>query len=129
MRFVEVCGTDRPAGIQRMFNISYQAAKNYLLGRIPDSRVLMTIANETTYSIHWLLTGRGSKFVEDSAQQGAPILSREVEDSITRLVLKVINENDVNRDVIDTRTVVLHSGEFLSEKVLDEAKTLTDKQP
>ena len=60
-RFVEICGTSEPARVQRLLNISYQAAKNYLLGRLPDATVLKAIAEKTPYSIHWLLTGNGEK--------------------------------------------------------------------
>ncbi len=62
-RFIEVCGTRHPTKIAGTLNISYQAAKNYLDGRLPDSKTLLKISDKTPYSIHWLLTGRGEKFV------------------------------------------------------------------
>ncbi|MCU0240674.1 MAG: helix-turn-helix domain containing protein [Pyrinomonadaceae bacterium] len=63
-RLVSVLGTNKPADVQRLLNISYQAAKNYLLGRIPDSQVLITIAERTGVSINWLLTGKGQQFIK-----------------------------------------------------------------
>src|SRR6185369_14691864 len=56
-RLKEALGTDEPAKVQRKLDISYQAAKNYLQGRLPAPEVLQIIARETGYSIHWLLTG------------------------------------------------------------------------
>lgn len=66
-RFIEVCGTNCPKVISEKINISYQAAKNYLQGkRIPEPYILLVIADQTPYSLHWLLTGKGDKFVYDS---------------------------------------------------------------
>ncbi len=64
-RFVEVCSTSEPAEISRLLNISYQAARNYLDGRYPEANVLLTIAEKTSYSLHWLLTGKGEKIADD----------------------------------------------------------------
>ena len=63
-RFIEICGTSEAGEISKKLNISYQAARNYLEGRLPDSYVLINIADKTPYSIHWLLTGNGGKFVD-----------------------------------------------------------------
>ncbi len=129
-RFIEVCGTSRPAGVQQLLNISYQAAKNYLDGRIPDSRVLVTIAERTPYSIHWLLTGRGNKFVaDDMREQGTPVLTRQMEASVRQICVEVINEFSGRENVALPKVVVLQSGELLSEKLMDEATVLSDKKP
>jgi hypothetical protein len=68
-RFIEVCGTSEPSKVQKLLDVSYQAAKNYLQGRLPDSYVLKTISERTPYSINWLLTGQGEKF---AGQNGHP---------------------------------------------------------
>jgi transcriptional regulator with XRE-family HTH domain len=60
-RFQEICETSQPAQIQRAFGISYQAAKNYLNGRYPETDVLLNIARVTGVSLHWLLTGEGPR--------------------------------------------------------------------
>ena len=65
-RFAEVCGTSEPAEISRSLDISYQAARNYLEGRLPDASVLLAIAEKTPFSIHWLLTGRGDKLADNT---------------------------------------------------------------
>ncbi len=62
-RFIEVCGSSEPADVQRKLGISYQGAKNYLLGRLPAPDVLQQIAERTNFSVHWLLTGKGPKLV------------------------------------------------------------------
>ena len=119
-RFAEACGTSEPARIQRLLNISYQAAKNYLNGRLPDSRVLLTIAERTPYSIHWLLTGEGEKFWlpsrEDTlplARQISELIRREVEGAVTEALAKKSTETG-------SRTIVLRPHEILTEAVRDE---------
>lgn len=128
-RFTEACGTSRPAGVQRLLNISYQAAKNYLAGRIPDARILIAISERTPYSIHWLLTGLGKKLVNDEARQDTPILTREMEESVRRICVEVINEFGGRQNAAQPKVVVLQSGELLSEKVMDETTVLSDQLP
>jgi hypothetical protein len=119
-RFTEACGTSEPARKQRLLNISYQAAKNYLGGRLPDSRVLMTIAERTPYSLHWLLTGKGEKFSlpapsEDTlplARQISELIRREVEGAVTIALAKETANSG-------SRTIVLRPHEVLTEAVRD----------
>lgn len=59
---VDVCGTDGPAELSRFLDVSYQGAKNYLEGRLPEAKVLITIVEKTKCSLNWLLTGEGEKF-------------------------------------------------------------------
>ena len=127
--FAEACGTSRPADVQRLLNISYQAAKNYLDGRIPDARILIAIAERTPYSIHWLLTGLGDKFVDGEARQDTPILTREMEASVRRICVEVINEFSGRQNAAQPKVVVLQSAELLSEKVMDETTVLSDQKP
>ena len=128
-RFVEACGTSEPAKVQRLLNISYQAAKNYLQGRLPHSDVLILIAQRTSYSIDWLLTGRGKKIVDDVWTQDTPILTGQIEDSVRRICVEVINEINGRQEEAQPKVVVLQSSELMSEKVLDEANALTGRQP
>ena len=126
-RFVEACGTSEPAKIQRLLNISYQTAKNYLQGRLPHSDVLILIAQRTSYSIDWLLTGRGKKIVDDVWRQDTPILAGQIEHSVRRICVEVINEIN-ERQEAQPKVVVLQSSELMSEKVMDEI-TLTGRKP
>ena len=128
-RFVEACGTSEPAKVQRLLNISYQAAKNYLQGRLPHSDVLILIAQRTSYSIDWLLTGRGKKIVDDVWTQDTPILTGQIEDSVRRICVEVINEINGRQKEAQPKVVVLQSSELMSEKVMDEANALTGRQP
>lgn len=41
--------------------VSYNGARNYLLGRVPSWDKLIEISNITSCSIEWLLTGKGSR--------------------------------------------------------------------
>lgn len=118
IRFTEVCGTSEPARIQRLLDISYQAAKNYLDGRLPDSRVLITIAERTPYSLHWLLTGGGEKFAipartDDTlplAHQISALIRQEVEDAVGQALSKAPSE-------AGSRRIILSPEDVLSETV------------
>jgi hypothetical protein len=116
-RFVEVCGTAEPAKIQRLLDISYQAAKNYLQGRLPDSYVLRTVAERTPYSINWLLTGKGEKFVSRAATEDAPLSTGQIRDLIRTECVEVINELLGSRESTQQKVVVLQSASLKSEKV------------
>jgi hypothetical protein len=121
VRLAEACGTGEPARIQRMLNISYQAAKNYLNGRLPDPRVLLTIAERTPYSLHWLLTGKGEKFsiparADDTlplARQISALIRQEVEDAVGQALAKSASETR-------SRRIVLNPEDVLSETVREQ---------
>jgi hypothetical protein len=114
-RFAEACGTAEPARIQRLLNVSYQAAKNYLHGRMPDARVLITIAERTPYSIHWLLTGQGDKF-SFPRRDDTPILARQISELIKQEVEVVVNEALTKaQGPSGSRTIVLRADEVKSE--------------
>jgi hypothetical protein len=98
-------------------DISYQAAKNYLQGRLPDSYVLRTIAQRTPYSIHWLLTGEGDKFVFTGPQEDTPLTARQIRDLVKIECGKVINEMLGTRELTQQKVVVLQSDSLKSEKV------------
>ena len=91
-RFIEVCGTSRANEVRDLLGISYQAAKNYLEGRLPEACILQVIAERTPYSIHWLLTGRGKKFVEDTPNEDTLLLSRKLQEFVRREFREIINE-------------------------------------
>jgi len=127
-RFTEVCGSAEPAKIQRLLDISYQAAKNYLQGRMPDSCVLRTIAERTPYSINWLLTGNGDKFVASHVpEEGAPLTERQIREMIRSQCVEVINELLGSRELTQQKVVVLPSGSLKSEKV-KESPTVPDRK-
>ena len=126
-RFVEICGSSKPADVAQLLNISYQAAKNYLEGRLPDSNVLIVIAERTDYSIHWLLTGQGDKFVNVSSREDALLLSGKLREFVRRECGELINEA-LSNEAAQPKTVVLTSGNIKEEKVLDETNTFSEKQ-
>ncbi len=128
-RFIDVCGTSEPANIKRLLNISYQAAKNYLGGRLPQSDVLILISQRTSCSIDWLLTGRGKKFIVGVEVQDKPVLTGQTEASVRRICVEVINEINGRQEIGQPKVVVLQSSELMSEKVMDEANTLTGREP
>jgi predicted transcriptional regulator len=121
-RLVEVCGTSKPAEISRMLDVSYQAAKNYLQGRLPDSNVLLTISKRTDYSIHWLVTGEGKKFVQTDQEKDREILTDEIRAFVRREFMNLINEILVKQaEQVDPKIVVLSSDKIKEEKVLDDS--------
>lgn len=126
-RLTEVCGTSEPAKIQRLLDISYQAAKNYLQGRLPDSYVLRTIAERTPYSINWLLTGGGEKFVSGTVQEDTPLSARQIRDLVRSECVEVINELVGSRELTQQKVVVLQSDSLKSEKV-KESSTVPERK-
>ena len=128
-RFIDACGTSEPAKIQRLLNIPYQSAKNYLRGRIPQSDKLIVIAMRTSCSIDWLLTGRGKKFADELALQGTPLPTSQMEAFVRRICVEVINEVSGSGNAAQPKVVVLQSSELMSEKVMDESITITGRQP
>jgi hypothetical protein len=126
-RFIEVCGTSEPAKIQRLLDISYQAAKNYLQGRLPDSYVLRTIALRTPYSINWLLTGVGEKLVATPVEVDTPLSARQIRDLVRSECVEVISEVLGSREATQQKIVVLQSGSLKSEKV-KESSVVPDKK-
>lgn len=128
-RFVEVCGSSQPADIARLLNISYQAAKNYLEGRLPDSSVLLVIAERTPYSIHWLLTGEGDKYVENTLREDTLLLSAKFREFVRRECREFFNEAlNGQTETAQPKTVVLSPEKIMEEKVLDETATFSGKR-
>jgi Bacteriophage CI repressor helix-turn-helix domain len=128
-RFIEVCDSSQPVEIARLLNISYQAAKNYLQGRLPDTKVLVTISEETPYSIHWLLTGHGEKFVEIPVNEDTIIPSDQLRGFVRQICLEVIGEVLSNqKEPAQQKTVVLTSKNIMEEKILDESSVFSGKQ-
>ncbi len=126
-RFVEVCGSSEPAKIQRLLNVSYQAARNYLQGRLPDSYVLRTIAEQTPYSLNWLLTGNGEKFVSNHVPEDKPLSTDQIRDLIRKECGEVINELLGSRDLTQQKVVVLQSDSLRSEKVKESPTVPNEK--
>ena len=128
-RFVEACGSDEPAEIQRLLEISYQAAKNYLNGRVPEPSILIEISKKTDHSIHWLLTGEGNKYVGRSLHADTNILTGEMEASVRKICMEVINETLGIAQTSQPRIVVLPSDKLLSEKAIEESPAHSENQP
>lgn len=124
-RLVDICGTDEPSGLQRLLSISYQAAKNYLLGRYPNTEMLLIISERTGCSIHWLLTGEGKKFVEPQLTEDTPLPTDQAQAFVRRICVEVINERFGSQE--QPKVVVLPSKELRSETVEVEA-TISDEQ-
>lgn len=137
-RFIEVCGGSQPADVARLLNISYQAAKNYLQGRLPDANVLKIISERTPYSIHWLLTGEGKKsvennfvennFVENNINEDTLHLSDQMRAFVRRECLEIINEVlNAQKETAQQKVVVLTSDNIKEEKITDETSIFSGK--
>lgn len=128
-RFIEVCGSSQPADIKRLLDISYQAAKNYLSGRLPDSNVLLVIAERTPYSIHWLLTGQGDKFIKIPENEDALLLSGKFREFVRRESREVFSEMlSVPQEIAQSTSVVVPVEKIMKEKVMDESTTFSGKK-
>ncbi|MEQ1606321.1 MAG: helix-turn-helix domain-containing protein [Pyrinomonadaceae bacterium] len=122
-RLVEACGSSRPAVIQRLLNINYQTAKNYLHGRWPHPEILIRISERTGYSIDWLLTGRGEKLVRSDRPQDIAVPAGQLRAFVREVFEEMMSER--RDDLI--KSFVLKPEEVLSEKVLEESNTFSDR--
>jgi hypothetical protein len=127
-RFIEVCGSEKPSLIQRLLNISYQAARNYLDGRLPTTEILVAIAEHTPYSIHWLLTGQGNKFAEQGHIEDTQILTGEMRTSVREICVEVFNELAGSQKATEPKIVTLLSNKLKSEKAVEAPVALSEKQ-
>jgi hypothetical protein len=127
-RLVEACGTSKPAKMARLLDVSYQAAKNYLNGRLPDSNVLKTISERTPYSIHWLVTGEGKKFVENGQNKDRETLTDEMRALVRNECMDIINELlGESQKAVSPKVVVLSSDKIKQEKIVDDSVSLPVK--
>ena len=112
-----------------MLGISYQAAKNYLTGRLPGSNMLCIISEKTPYSIHWLLTGEGSKFVKISRKRGEVLLTDEMRAFVRRECLEVVSELLANyEDSALQKPFLLTSENIKEEKTSDVSVSRSAKR-
>ena len=123
-RFAEVCGTSEPAEISRLLDISYQAARNYLEGRLPDASVLLAIAEKTPFSIHWLLTGRGDKLADNTENKEEKIFFEKMcEASKEGCTIALKEAFGENLEIPVPKTVNLDKSKVRSEKSREETAT------
>ena len=116
-RFVESCGTSEASEISRLLDISYQAARNYLNGRLPEAFVLLAIAEKTPFSIHWLLTGRGKKFADNTENTEDQIFFGKVVEATRQGCMIALQESfDKNSETASPKIVILKNTKVRSEK-------------
>jgi hypothetical protein len=126
-RLIEACGSGKPADLQRSLNVSYQAAKNYLSGRLPNTEILIIISERTGVSIDWLLTGRGTKLLADRYAEGAPLPPGHADAFVRKICVEVINERF--GDEGQPKVVVLQPENVRSEMVTEEETVVSDREP
>lgn len=126
-RFIEVCGSEEPTLIKQLLKISYQAARNYLNGRLPTTEILLAIAEHTPYSIHWLLTGQGSKFAEEGRIAEAPALTAEMRASVRELCVEVFHELAESQRSAGSKVVTLGSNKVKSERAVEKGAGSPEK--
>jgi len=125
-RLIEICGTKQPNELAQILDISYQAARNYLNGRLPDASVLLKISERTSYSIHWLLTGEGEKFVLSRNSQDMFTVSEMMKTYIREQCLEVFQELFVKQEEYSQEKIVkLTVNQIKSEKKIGEFSSLT----
>ncbi len=90
-RFIEVCGTSKPGDIAGLLEISYQTVLNYLSGRLPESGILIKISEKTNYSLNWLLTGKGGKFVDKVPIEDSENLLKNMLETLSPEMLENLN--------------------------------------
>ncbi len=125
-RFVEVCGSQKANDIKRLLGISYSAAKNYLAGRLPEPGVLLTIAERTPFSIHWLMTGRGKKFVEDKPDEDTLQLTDQLREFVRQDCREIINELLSNQNENAQSKAIVLSADFIKGEKAQETEKVSD---
>jgi hypothetical protein len=118
-RFIEVCGSEEPVFIKQLLKISYQAARNYVNGRLPTTEILVAIAEYTPYSIHWLLTGQGDKFVGARRVEDTQLLTGAMRASVREVCVEVFQELTEAQKAAGSKVVTLGSNKVKSEKTVD----------
>lgn len=99
-----------------------------MAGRKPDSGVLLSIAENTSFSLHWLLTGEGKKFVEDDEQEDTLILSDELWEQIRTECRQIVSEMMNNQNAsAEGKVIVLNVKDIKDEKILEKGKLLSLK--
>ncbi len=129
-RLTELCGSDKPADLARQLEISYQASKNYLEGRLPDTQTIINISEKTGCSIDWLLSGYGKKFREYNLSQGTVIPFDQLRALIREECEKVIAEKlNQKTEIAEGKVIVLEEEDIEEEKVMDENSHSSFKNP
>ncbi len=134
VRLIEVCGTAQSSELARMLNISYQAAKNYLSGRIPDAKILRRIADRTPYSLHWLLTGTGDKFVAAKpANKDTHLLTDAIRALIEEQCRAIVGEFfqqqlQTKEQSAGEKIVVLSPHQIRDEKIIENAESISSEK-
>lgn len=125
-RFAEIFGTSEASEISRLLDISYQAARNYLDGRLPDAYVLLAIAEKTPYSIHWLLTGRGEKFADNTVNTEEQLFLGKMIDAAKQGCMLALQESlNESSETSSPKTVVLENAKVRSEKAREDISSPT----
>lgn len=120
-RLIEIFETKQPVELAQLLDISYQAARNYLNGRLPDANVLLRIAEKTPYSVHWLLTGEGEKFILKQDNLNTLILSDQMKAFVRQECLEVFNEIfKKQNENMQEKIVKLTSSQIKAEKKVSE---------
>lgn len=127
-RLIDLFGSSKASMIQRSLGISHQAAVNYLSGRLPSAEILIKIAEKTSCSIDWLLTGHGKKFREAFPVEGTHRSTGQRKTMVGRFLVEVTIDEKGNQPVHLT-TVKLQSGDVMSEKVYEPSNALNEKKP
>lgn len=129
-RLTEICGTKQPIELAQILDVSYQAARNYLNGRLPEANVLLKIAERTGYSVHWLLTGEGDKFVLKQDNLDTIIVSDQMKTFVRQQCLEVFTELFENQEINSQEKVVkLTSNRIRAEKKIDESLAPSKNDP
>ncbi|KAK0039536.1 helix-turn-helix domain-containing protein [Biomphalaria pfeifferi] len=132
-RLKEAFGTEQIPEIAKRLNVTYQAAKNYVEGRIPPADKLVEISNSTNCSIHWLLTGNGKPTISKTDEVEKIKIDKLI-DFLEEDEIKDIEEfrqleiEDLNEDVPLNRFLVELLRLGLWSKFKDENEVEIDEQ-
>jgi len=101
------------AEIARILKITPTAVGNHIKGRVTLS-VLLGVLESTGCSADWLLTGKGSKYLEDAKNVN-------LDETFRHIIREVVQEEIKSSD--------RHVGELPIENIKNEKKIEKDKTP
>ena len=88
-RLNKAFGNESMARVARRLGVPHATVRNYYLGRLPSSEVLIKIADETGVSLNWLLLGTGDVYASRRSEIDLAML---IEEKIGEMIDRKLGE-------------------------------------
>ncbi|MBX7219636.1 MAG: helix-turn-helix domain-containing protein [Blastocatellia bacterium] len=125
-RVIEAFGAKNGAQVARFVGLTPQSVGAWAKGSMPKRQVLLDITKQTGVSLHWLITGEGTKFVVSEDQKNFVLPSQEKGDRLSVLLEynmgKVAREMAAKAGIDPGDQVALMVWEYMADKGLIRKK-------